>query len=93
MQSLNVRQTSLRAERTAGEHVGGKIRIRQHHPAQADEVGHAVAQRVLADVRQPLLEVGVGRTRRTTMSGNSDLSVAVALICRATPCSGSSGGS
>ena len=30
---------TLARERRAGEHVGGKIGIRQHHAAEADEVG------------------------------------------------------
>ena len=49
----------LARERLAGEHVGRELGIRQHHAAEADEVGHAMTQRVLADVRQPLLQVGV----------------------------------
>ncbi len=52
----------LARERLAFEHVGREIGIRQHHAPEADKVGHAVTQRVLADVRQPLLQVGVRRS-------------------------------
>ena len=48
-----------RGERATGQHVGGQLRIRQHHAAQADQVGATPGQHRLRHVGQPLLEVGV----------------------------------
>ena len=43
-----------------GKHVGGQLGIGEDHAPEADEVDRALAHQRLRDVRQELLEVGVG---------------------------------
>src|SRR5262245_15788861 len=49
----------LPLQRPSFEQVRGQIRIRQHDPAEADEIDQALAHVVLRHVRQPLLQIAV----------------------------------
>ena len=60
VQSLKVRQMRLRCSGRLRDRVGGQLRIGQHHAAEADDVGPAVAHDVLRHVRQVFLQVTVG---------------------------------
>ena len=71
VQSLNVRQMNLRRSGTPCEHVGRQLGIRERDPPEArrSRSGRG-ATACCADVRQPLLQVAVGRARRTPRSGS-----------------------
>ena len=49
----------LAFERRAVQHVSGKIRIGEHHPSETDEIRVSLADLVLCNMRQPLLQVRV----------------------------------
>src|SRR5688572_8142826 len=49
----------LAFERRAVEYVDGKIGIGEHHSSETDEIRVALADLVLCDMRQPLLQVRV----------------------------------
>ena len=67
-------------KRTSCEHVGGKVRVCEHHASDADEIGESLTQVVLRHVWQPFLQIGVAgadegdiRKRALQRSGDRDV--------------------
>src|SRR5262245_5690284 len=52
----------LRLERRAVDYVVRQIMIRQNHPSQSDKIYLSGADVILADVRQPILQIGIARS-------------------------------
>ncbi len=93
MQSLNVRQIFFDcAVVLPGEHVGRQIPVAENEPADADAVHPAGSHHGLRNVRQILLEVGVGRADHRDLGQLPASDPATRRICRTQPTSGSSGG-
>ena len=59
VQSLKVRQMRFLLHRPALQDIERQFGIGQHHAAEADEVGPALADHGLRDVREELLQVRV----------------------------------